>query len=219
MATPGSAAETLRLAQHYRQMTDEELVALAQQKEALTDAAQQALAMEIHSRKLAVPKPEVRTPPRPEPPPDILDDEEDPYARDRQLFEIRTVWSERDARRLQHALDVAGIPFYMGSEKATSVDDVTSDFGEGVPVKVMRVGWPWAYDALWRNYFPQDEKPEAKWEDAGEVATRCPRCKSTDVIFEELVKRESSTSSEPKFRWKCASCGKEWEDDGVQTGG
>jgi hypothetical protein len=58
------------------------------------------------------------------------------------LVAIRKVWSERDARRLQRVLDVAGIPFYMGKEEATGVDDVTSNFAEGVPVGVMQIGVP-----------------------------------------------------------------------------
>ena len=240
MATSGSAAETLRLTEHYRRLTDGELIALAAQKEALTDAAQQALDMEIHSRKLTM----LAGAPAPAGAPehtlqdasdaDLVEgsddaglvtdeaeassenDEEDLYAEDRKLYEIREVWSEADARRLQHVLDVAGIPFYMGREKATNVDDVTSNFAGGVPVKVMRVGWPWAYEALARNYFPKDEPEEPNWEDAGDVAIRCPRCKSTDVAFEKLM-AQLETNNAARFRWKCGACGKEWEDDGVQT--
>lgn len=220
MATPGSAEESLRLAQHYRQLTDEELIALVQQKQDLTDQAQQAVAAEILSRKLTVPTPEPRHErlPAPPPPPDSAD-ENDPYAEDRQLFEIRKVWSEADARRLQYVLDVAGIPFYMGDEKATCVDDVVSDFSAGVPVKVMRIGWWWAYDALYRNYLPQDEKPEPSYDDAGDVAIHCPRCRSTDVVFHELVDRLSNArnGNEAKYRWTCAPCGNEWVDEGVET--
>lgn len=218
MATPGSAEESLRLANHYRQLPDEELIALAQTKEALTEAAQQALASEVLSRKLTIPRAERRKPglPAPPPPPDPAD-ENDPYAEERQLFEICTVWSQDDARRVQYVLDSAGIPFFIGSENATCVDDVTSNYSEGIPVKIMRIGWPWAFEAIRRNYFPKDEPGQPTAEDVGDVANRCPRCKSTDVIFEQLIKQEPSTNGSPKFRWKCPVCGKEWDDDGVQT--
>jgi hypothetical protein len=160
MGTPGSAGlssaqESLRLANHYRQLTDEELIELAQQKETLTESAQQVLVTELVSRKLTMPPPTRQTSDRPPPPPDSFSDD-DPYAEDRELVRIRTVWSESDARRLQAVLDACGIPFYMGLEKATTVDDVTSTFAEGVPVGIMRVGVPWAMQAL-NNYFPQDE--------------------------------------------------------------
>ena len=108
MATLGPAGESLRLIEHYRQLTDEELIELAHQKQELTETAQQALAGEILSRRLTIPAAEDSN--RPAPPPD-LPDETDPYAEERRLVEIRKVWSEADARRLQSVLDLAGIPF------------------------------------------------------------------------------------------------------------
>jgi DNA-directed RNA polymerase subunit M/transcription elongation factor TFIIS len=224
MARPGSAEESLRLAEHYRRLCDEELTALAQQKDKLAEQAQQALAMEIFSRKLTVPRTEPQAQQRPAPPETDEDEDsvsgeasegDDAYAEDRKLFEIRKVWSEADARRLQDVLDVAGLPFCIGPENATSVADVTSKFEEGLAVKVMRIGVPWAYEAMWRNYFPQDERPEPKYEDAGDVAIQCPRCRSTEVVFHELIDRAADARA--KYRWVCASCGNEWEDDGVET--
>lgn len=224
MARPGSAEESLRLADHYRRLCDEELTALAQQKDKLAEQAQVALEMEIFSRKLSVPPTERHAPQRPAPAETEGDEdaysgevseEDDPYAEDRKLFEIRKVWSEADARRLQSVLDVAGLPFCIGPENATSVEDVTSKFEEGLPVKVMRIGLPWACEAMWRNYFPQDERPEPKYEDAGDVAIQCPRCRSTEVVFHELIDRAADARA--KYRWTCASCGNEWKDDGVET--
>jgi DNA-directed RNA polymerase subunit M/transcription elongation factor TFIIS len=224
MATPGSAEESLRLAEHYRGLCDEELIALAQQIDKLTEQAQRALEMEIFSRKLTFPPREPHAPHRPALPETggeedsysgEIPDEDDPYAEDRKLFEICKVWSEADARRLQYVLDVAGLPFYIGRENATSVDDVTAKFEEGVSVKVMRIGLPWAYDAMWRNYFPQDERPEPKYEDAGDFAIQCPRCRSTEVVFHERIDRAPGAGA--KYRWTCASCGYEWEDDGAET--
>ena len=81
----------------------------------------------------------------------------------------------------------------------------------------MRVGWPWAWEAM-QNYFPKDEPPEEKidWE-SFKAEVRCPRCRSTDVIFERFTGRLEDADGKPvpKFKWHCDSCGKEWEDDGV----
>jgi len=41
----------------------------------------------------------------------------------------------------------------MGEEKATGVDYVTSNFPQGVSVQIMRIGWPWARQAL-KHYKP-----------------------------------------------------------------
>src|SRR5438034_9281497 len=79
----------------------------------------------------------------------------DPYAEDRKLVEILTVWSLSDALQLERILNTAGIPFFMGAENATSVDAVTSSFPSGVSVKVMRIGVPWANPAF-EKYEPRD---------------------------------------------------------------
>lgn len=200
-----SAQESLRLANYYRQLTEGELLALANERDQLTEAAQQALSVEFLSRGLKMPASTSAPAPDRVPLPKIPDTE-DEYAEDRRLEQIRTVWSEGDARRLQAVLDAWGIPFYLGEEKATSVDDVISNFNEGIPVMVMRVGVPWALEAM-KNYFPQDERTEPSYADAGEIRMACPRCGSADVLFQELLGE--------KFRWTCDSCANTWEDEGL----
>jgi hypothetical protein len=216
METLGPAGESLRLAEHYRRLTDDELIALAHCKGDLTEIAQQALAMEISTRRLTVPPPEPPLEMRPTPPPDSTD-EEDTYSEERQLVGVATVWSQADAWRLQAVLDTAGIPFFMGKEKATSVDKVTSNFADGVPVEIMQIGVPWASEAM-KNYSPQDEPPEPKYEDADDLAIHCPKCHSTEVVFEDVVDQppEASGNSSQKYHWTCDSCGYEWQDDGVE---
>jgi hypothetical protein len=132
-------------------MSDGELLQLARDPSALTEAAQQTLAAELSTRGLKPPPPERRvTPPPPEPEPDS------PYAQDRELVELCKVWSLSDALQLQWLLDRAGIPFYIGPEKATDVEAIPLNFGEGVSVQVMRVGVPWAWQAM-RDYEPANE--------------------------------------------------------------
>src|ERR1700753_2840842 len=101
-------------------------------------------------------------------------------------------------------------------KRRPSVDDVTSNFADGVGVAVMRIGAPWAYDAMQRNYFPEDEPPAAP-EESDDRAVHCPKCHSTEVIFEKLVDEPSGDNSGAKFQWTCDSCGYEWEDDGEVT--
>lgn len=207
------ASEWLRLTERYRRMSDGEIVSLAQQASELTEAAQQALAGEVSRRRLTIPAKEPLPPPEPEPDPDS------PYAADRELIEVRKVWSLSDALQLQYLLDRAGIPFYLGEEKARSVDAVASSFGSGVSVRVMRVGWPWAWQAM-ENYEPANEPVESE-EEWREIPVRCPKCRSTDVIFDRLAPDRSTTlkeKSEPQFEWVCDSCGYRWLDDGMLRG-
>ena len=238
MDTADPAREYLRLAEHYRQMSDEELQVLVPQDDELTPAAQQALANEVRQRGLKVEIVPGEKPPAPlpfAPPPAFVehesanlgdsasserDEADSPYDEDRQLVELCTVWSRRDALKVQTILDVAGIPFFMGPEKATGVDQVTSDFAKGVRVQIMQIGMPWALPPM-RDYRPEDDPDFVKGEELDEVPVRCPRCHSTDVVFDGLdsVAGAAADDSPQRFRWTCDSCGEKWEDDGVAKEG
>jgi hypothetical protein len=214
MDTLDPQMEWRRLSEHYGQMSDGELLALARQSSELTDVAQQSLAGEISRRGLKV---EPEEPPA-SPSPATTDSS---YADDRELVEICTVWSMADAFQLQTLLDRAGIPFFMGPEKATGVDAVTSRFGDGViiVVQVMRIGLPWIRDAM-LNYMPEDERGQERKEENSEFSVptiQCPKCRSTEVILGHLIPEPIATdeNSTPKYEWTCSSCGNEWEDDGI----
>jgi len=69
-------AEWRRLSEHYRRMSDDELLVLARQNSELTEAAQQALADEVCQRGLKLQPEMLSAPPNPEPQPDS------PYAED-----------------------------------------------------------------------------------------------------------------------------------------
>jgi hypothetical protein len=191
-------------------MTDGELISIARQSSKLTEIAQQVLASEVSQRRLLIPPEEEEPPPpppRPEPSPDS------PYAEDRELVQICSVWSVSDALKLQWLLDRAGIPFFMGPEKATGVDEVTSDFSKGVSVQIMRIGFFWANEAM-RDYFPKDE-PASEQVEIPDTAVCCPVCRSQDVIFKNLAHGETSASSVQRFNWTCHNCGNTWQDDGI----
>ena len=228
MRSINHAGEWLRLSEHYQRMTDGELIAIAKDRDKLTEIAQQILAMELSTRKLKVEaendhreNPDfAKTARVGAPPPPVHADTEaseyagDPYAEDRELVEIETVWSLRDAIDLQRRLNVAGIPFFMGAEKATSVDAVTSTFPAGVGVQIMRIGVPYARQAL--QYYEPNDVPESEKEQESrqDVDVRCPACRSKDIIFEEEVE---SSSGATKYKWRCGLCGHQWVDDGVAT--
>jgi DNA-directed RNA polymerase subunit M/transcription elongation factor TFIIS len=206
------AGEFLRISEHYRRLSDSELLILSAQASQLTDLAQQALATEIFQRRLQPELEEKPSPPAPEPSPDVNNS---PYDEERKLVELCTVWSLSDALQVQTLLDRAGIPFYMGVEKATGVDQVTSSFPSGVSVKIMQVGMPWARQAM-IDYEPQNEPPPKPQQDADAPPVRCPKCYSTEVIFSRLVTAPTARDeSSAIYEWTCDSCGHQWEDDGV----
>jgi hypothetical protein len=229
--------EFLRISERYRQMSDEELLVLVPQSSQLTPFAQQALATEVRQRGL---KAEVanETPSAPsrfrespfKPPPAFFEHEspklrdsagydpgaDSPYEEDRKLVELCTVWSVRDALQVQRILDVAAIPFFMGPEKATGVDEVTSDFAKGVSVQIMQIGRPWAWPAM-RQFEPEDDPTPKETPELDEITVHCPKCHSTEVVFEGGTSTPivAPGDSAQKYKWSCDSCGYQWEDDGV----
>jgi len=242
-----AGGEFLRMSERYRRMSDGELLVLIPQRSELTPMAQEALANEVRSRGL---KAEVedeeksasshfetsqfKVPPV-QPPPAFFEHESpklrdsasydfpDPdlsYDEDRKLVELCTVWSVRDALKVQAILDGAGIPFFMGPEKAMDVDGVTSNFANGVGVRIMQVGLPWAAPAM-RHYEPEDDPTPKETEELEELPVRCPKCHSTEVVFEGLTSEPAMATDEAsqKYKWSCDSCGLRWVDDGVAKEG
>ena len=232
MDTLDPAGEWLRISEHYRQLSDSELQALARQRSELTDFAQQALAQELSHRGLQ-PEAEPEKPATPSPfmPPPAFFEHESPklhasaetdvpnpdfdYTEDRKLVELCIVWSVRDALKVQTILDHLGIPFFMGPEKATGVAEVTSNFADGLAVQIMQIGIPWAGPAM-RNYEPEDDPNPIPDEGLDELPVRCPKCQSTEVIFESQTSTAVAPDDSPqKFQWTCDTCGHQWEDDGI----
>jgi DNA-directed RNA polymerase subunit M/transcription elongation factor TFIIS len=229
----GPAGEFLRISEHYRRLADDELLTLAQQSSELTEMAQQALANEMAHRRLKL-EPEEAPPPKPEPPKPVIfpagtepdtaaeagdsweDSHNDPYEEDRALIVLCTVWSLADALQVQSLLDAASIPFFMGEEKATNTAAVTSDFTKGVTVHIMRIGIPWARQAM-QHYVPvNDQSPKDEAEEPhDEILVCCPKCHSAEVVLEETIAPTDEQSLPQRFEWTCDSCGNRWEDDGV----
>jgi len=204
-----------QVSEHYRSLTDDELIAIARQKSELTDVAQQALDAEVLHRKLEIPpelpddEPELAVLPEPEP--------GSPYEPERQLAEIETVYSLRDARQLQQLLEADGIPCFMGDEKATDANAVRSNFANGVTVKIMRIGIPYATRAR-RAFQPEDDPSHDQKERDEDIQADpliCPKCKSDQVFLEEVEPDSAKPGTATKFEWSCDACGHHWENDGI----
>ena len=210
MAMRDAVGEWRRLAEHYGRMSDGELLALARKKSELTEVAQETLRNEMAARRLKLQPEAVVAPPSPP-------RERSPaYEEDRQLVQICTVWSPADALQVQQLLDRAGIPFFMGDERANDASLVSSNFADGVAVVIMQVGVPWARAAL-QYYEPLNEPPQERVEEPEEIPVQCPRCHSSDVVFDQLVGEEPETKKDAPqmFEWTCDSCGHRWKDDGI----
>jgi len=236
MDTLDPAGEFLRISERYRQMSDGELLVLMPQSSELTPLAQQALANEVRQRglKAEVEDEKPAAPSQVKPPPAFFEPESpelgvsvghdfpdpDSYQEDRKLVELCTVWSVRDALKVQTILDRLGIPFFLGPEKATGVEGVTSNFSNGVVVQIMQIGLPWVGPAM-RHYEPEDDPTPKEKAELDELTVRCPKCHSTEVVFEggtsTLV--VATDDSSQKYKWTCDSCGHQWEDDGVAKEG
>jgi DNA-directed RNA polymerase subunit M/transcription elongation factor TFIIS len=235
MDTLDPAGEFLRITERYRQMSDDELLVLMPHSSELTPFAQQALANEVRQRGLQAEVevedkgPSARS--QFKPPPAFFEYEspklrdsagydfpspDSSYEEDRKLVELCTVWSVRDALKVQTILDGLGIPFFMGPENATGVDEVASNFANGVGVRIMQIGLPWAGPAM-RHYEPEDDPTPKVNEELDEILVRCPKCHSTEVVFEGRAPEPGKAMDESsrEFKWTCDSCGHQWEDDGV----
>jgi DNA-directed RNA polymerase subunit M/transcription elongation factor TFIIS len=80
----------------------------------------------------------------------------------------------------------------------------------------MNIGVPWAQQAL--QYYEPENEPEAeKEEDPADLLVRCPKCHSTEVIFDNVHGDETASEkgSVRQFEWTCDDCGHRWKDDGI----
>jgi DNA-directed RNA polymerase subunit M/transcription elongation factor TFIIS len=233
METIDRAAEWRRLKDVYAQMSDDELTVVADEGYQLTDLAKQALEAEIGVRGLdlklasAPPEPEesdnfrnVSADDDGDDPDDDDDSEEfqfDPEALD--LVPLRRVWDAAEARLVKGVLDGAVIPSFLGDDNLENVDDYKGSFERGVDLKVRAVDQQWALHAL-ANNLPKplgEDEAEGQSVEQTEFAVKCPKCRSTEVVFEGRDGEQSGNAAfDAKYKWSCDSCGHEWEDDGVE---
>jgi hypothetical protein len=198
-----AAAEWNRLADMYRQKSDDELQNIAAEAYDLTDTARDVLSAEIRDRKLPLtlslgPAPEERS--------DIYD----PSAEEE--FKLAVVFEAKNPEELlavTHILDDVDTPYVIGDENLERPEDFHGSFEKGVAVKV-------AFCEMVRvNKILEESLPAEMWggektPDIEQLDPTCPACHSKEIIFVCKDPLEKD-----KFRWRCKDCNLLWIDDGI----
>jgi hypothetical protein len=100
------------------------------------------------------------------------------------------------------------------------VDGVTSNWADGVVVRVMRVGLGWAratLPAFDYRYIPESEKEQLDEESQlPDVRVCCPKCRSQEVVLEDAGSEDpAAVETAAQFDWTCVACGNQWRDEGI----
>ena len=204
MIPDGSNDEQRRLARHYSQMSDGELLEIALQPWALSDAAWEALDDELDRRDLELPEPE--------PTPQMVPPQK------RSLIVLRKFRDLPEALLAKGSLDSAGIEAFLGDDNTVRVDWLWSNLLGGIKLLVDSENAEAANEIL-----SQPIPENFDIEDVEDYQQpRCPRCQSLDVSFEELYKPIAYGSlflglPLPVHRkgWICHSCRYTWQEDEV----
>jgi DNA-directed RNA polymerase subunit M/transcription elongation factor TFIIS len=203
-------ADFQQLQARYSNFTDEELQAVAQDANDLTDAAKTVLQSEMLRRGLHFPPQPTASADAPSETADKNTEKFDPSNLD--LIVVRYVWDREEARNIMRILHDAGIPCYLGPANLEDVDAFHSSFDDGVDIKVMEMNEQQAGLVL-SHMLPAQPENETDY------VARCPKCHSTEIVFQNLDDNpdaESSSIDVEKFNWSCDSCGYKWKDDGIE---
>jgi len=200
MISDSSRDEQRIFARHYSQMSDGELLQIALQPWALSDAAWEALDDELHRRDLELPEPEP-APVAPE---------------KRNLILLRKFRDLPEALLAKGSLDSAGVESFLGDDNTIRVDWLWSNLLGGIKLLVDAENAETANEIL-NQPIPENFDIEGV-EDYQQP--HCPRCQSLDVSFEELYKPIAYGSlfvglPLPIHRkgWICQSCRHTWQED------
>ena len=198
--------ESRRLQERYASLTDDELQAVASDSYDLTDIAKQMLQSEIMHRGV-----DIRLQPAPAPavtyePPEGFD------ANSLDLIVGYRVGDAEEARKVMGVLHDVGLPCYLGPDNVEDADAFHSSFDGGVDLKVRAVDQPRARSVILHAFASEPGAEEEQ-----EYMARCPKCHSTEIVFQGLDGNpgEESLATE-KFNWTCDNCGYQWKDDGVE---
>jgi hypothetical protein len=195
--------ERLRLAKTYADMSDGELLRLAQDPKSLTDLAWDALEDEMDRRRLEYPE---DTP------------DQGQAVEVRELITIRQFRDLPEALLAKGSLESAGIECFLADENLVRLDWFISNFIGGIKLKVRPLDVENArkildepiLEGLYVHGVGLYEQP------------RCPKCDSLDVNFQELDRPIAFMSAflrvpMPLQRnaWRCHACRAEWEEEGA----
>jgi hypothetical protein len=199
--------ERKRLVDLYAAMSDGELESIAQEAHELTDIARQALQEERDRRQAEDPADDGISKP--------LEDEADWE----DTVVIKQFRDLPEALLAKGALDSAGLESFLADDNMVRMDWFYSNLVGGVKLCVRPNDADVASDLLGQPML-QDFEVEG-------VGTyqqpACPQCQSLDVSCEALNKPVAYTSAwigvpipVPRRRWKCHSCGSEWQEQGAE---
>lgn len=219
--------EWRRLTDLYSRMSEGELEKLASEAYELTDMARDVLRGQISRRGLQLqlldyPAPPEIAPPR-ERPADF-----DPERLD--LVGLGRVYDLEDARRTKNILNQACVPSYFGPNNRENAEELgplfaaaeaeaqKRGFQVGVQLKVSSTDSQRALQAFANA--PPEPEPETTPEDDPDYLAVCPRCHSSEIVFQGL---EEDGSPDPvldsQWNWSCDACGHKWKDEGVEQQG
>jgi len=204
-----SVDQEVRLAkEHYARMTEGEIGALAAEAYNLTKIGREALAAVIAEKGFKIQLSEALPPEEPR----GVGDSEDEL----NLKIVCQVKSEADARRAKGILDANFIASCLGPDDIADLENFKGSFDGGVYLKVFSKDRLRAVRAL-NQYAPDLMKWDDDIEDEEELdyAVTCPKCQSEDVVFDEADAQPEDEKVLDKFRWTCAACGHQWQDEGI----
>ena len=201
MRPPNPDHEQEQFASHYTQMSDGELLEIALQPWALSDAAWDALEDELDRRGLDLPEPEGL--------PGITVPEK------RNLVRVRRFRDLPEALLAKGSIESAGIESFLADDNMVRMDWFISNLLGGVKLLVDASDFSEVVRIL-NEPIPQELEVDGV---GCYVQPQCPLCSSLDVAFAELNKKVSYTSAwlgvpVPLLRddWLCHACGHCWQD-------
>lgn len=203
-----AAAEWNRLAQNYREKSDDELEVIAAEAYDLTDTGREVLAAEIQARKLPL-----KLTLKPEPQSASLRNFTHVFNdRSDDDFQLATVYNAQNPEELlavTRILDDVDTPYFIADENFERAEDYQGTFENGVAIKVAACEIQRVSEIL------EDSLPAEMWDsDEGPAPELldpvCPACHSKEVIFVCKDPLEKGM-----FRWRCKDCKLLWIDDGV----
>lgn len=207
--------EWRQLSEEYAAMTEDELQAVADDAYELTDIARQVLQAELSRRGLPI---ELRKQAQPAADPAPAPENAAISPADMNLVELFRVWDIEEARQVKEHLDAASVPSYLGPDLVDDIRLLHTSFERGVAVNVRDFDEQRAMAALARySRTPKDDAKTEEPEDE-EYAAHCPRCHSTEIVFQSLDPDLATKSAfDSKFNWSCDACGYQWKDDGIES--
>jgi hypothetical protein len=191
------------IAKHYAEMSEVELMELAQAYDSLTEVAKDALRAEFARRNLE--------------PPLVEDAEEAARPAGRELITLRRYRDLSEAIVGRSLLDSAGIDSWIQDENLVRLDWAYSNLVGGIRLQVDAADAAAAQEVLDQpipEQIPFGKEPAF-------VQPKCPRCGSIDISFLGRDRAAALASVTllavplPVGRksWLCAACGARWEDD------